>query len=227
MRYDTLLFDADGTLLDFERSEREAVIASLAAFGVVADDEIVASYSTINDSLWKLLERGEIKKDDLKVRRFSMLAEKYGFDYDAVAVADRYPEELATKSYILGNALEVCTSLSKTCRLYLITNGFVKIQRGRFMPTPLYPLFSGLFISDEIGIDKPAPCYFDAVKRGIPNFDASKSLVIGDSLTSDMRGGINAGIDVCWFNPKGLPAPQDMKLDYIIGNLDKLYDITK
>ncbi len=95
------------------------------------------------------------------------------------------------------------------------------------MPTPLYPLFSGLFISDEIGIDKPAPRYFDAVKRGIPDFDASKSLVIGDSITSDMRGGIDAGIDVCWFNPKGLPVPQNMQLDYIIDDLDKLYDITK
>lgn len=227
MRYDTLLFDADGTLLDFERSEREALISSLAAFGVEGTGEVVKAYSEINDSLWKLLERGEIKKEDLKVRRFSMLIEKYRFDIDPVALASRYPDELATKSYILGNALEVCTRLAQSCRLYLITNGFVKIQRGRFMPTPLYPLFSGLFISDEIGIDKPAKKYFDAVKQGIPDFDAARTLVIGDSLTSDILGGINAGIDVCWFNPRGLAAPEGMNINYIIGNLDELYYITK
>lgn len=227
MRYDTLLFDADGTLLDFSRSECEALRAALASFGIDADDGVVAGYSAINDGLWKLLERKEITKSCLRVRRFAMLAEKFGYNYDAVCVADKYADELATKAYILGDALEVCTRLARDCRLYLITNGFVKIQRGRFVNTPLYPLFSGMFISDEIGCDKPAPHYFEVVRSSVPDFNAEKTLVIGDSLTSDIKGGLDAGLDVCWFNPSHKATPDNIDINYIIDDLSELYDIVK
>lgn len=225
--YDTLLFDADGTLLDFERSEREALIAALASFGIVADDDIVGAYSAINDALWKKLERKEVTKPELKRRRFYELVVKYSFDCDYVLLAEAYENELATKAYILGNALEVCRELSLTCRLYVITNGFKKIQAGRFCGTPLAPLFLDRFVSEEIGYDKPSREYFDAVKARIPDFDRSRTLVIGDSLSSDIRGGINAGLDVCWFNPHRKALPEDIKVNYVVADLAELFNIIK
>lgn len=228
MRYDTLLFDADGTLLDFSRSEREAFATAVATLGIVADDEMAHAYSIINDSLWKQLEQKKIQRSELRVRRFAMLAEQYGIDCDAYSLSERYVNELATRSYLLDNALEVCTRLfEEGHRLYLITNGFVKVQQGRFMSSPLRPLFSDVFISDEIGFDKPAPQYFDAVRARIPHFEADKTLVIGDSLTSDICGGINAGLDTCWFDPEHKSAPKDMHINYIIDDLRQLHDITK
>lgn len=227
MKYDTLLFDADGTLFDFELAEHDAFISAMAKFGIVADDDTISIYSKINDALWKKLERKEIEREVLKVRRFEELASTLGADYDATKVARTYENELSKQSHLLGNALEVCTELASNCRLYIITNGFKMIQEGRIQHSPIYPLFSQVFISEDIGCDKPSPQYFDAVKCAIPDFCAAKTLVIGDSLTSDIRGGIDAGIPVCWFNPKNKQAPVDMNIDYVIDDLACLADIIK
>lgn len=227
MKYDTLLFDADGTLLDFKRSEQEAIVDTLRCYNINPTDEIIESYSQINDNLWKMLERGEVEKAQLRIQRFASLAEVYGFTYNACDVADTYAYQLSTKSYLLENALEICTELAKKCRLYLITNGFISIQQGRLDRSPITPLFEDIFISEKIGAEKPARQYFDIVCSKISNFDKSKTLVIGDSLSSDIQGGINVGIDVCWFNPAGKSNPEGMKIDYVIGNLLELYDITK
>ena len=227
MKYDTLLFDADGTLLDFELAEHDAFISAMARFGIIADDDTISIYSKLNDALWKKLERKEIERDVLKVRRFEELASALGVDYDATKVARTYENELSKQSHLLGNALEVCTELASKCRLYIITNGFKMIQEGRIQHSPIYPLFSKVFISEDIGCDKPSPQYFDAVKCAIPDFCAAKTLVIGDSLTSDIRGGIDAGIPVCWFNPKHKQAPADMNIDYVIDDLACLADIIK
>lgn len=227
MRYDTLLFDADGTLLDFELAEREAFVITMSRYGLIADNDIISLYSKINDALWKKLERKEIERESLKVRRFAELASALNVSYNAEDVAHTYACELSKQSHLLGNALEVCTELSKQCRLYIITNGFKMIQEGRIQRSPLYPLFSNVFISEDIGYDKPAPQYFDAVKRAISDFCPEKTLVIGDSLTSDIRGGIEAGIPVCWFNTKHKQIPADMRIDYVIDDLSRLIDITK
>lgn len=227
MRYDTLLFDADGTLLDFALAEREAFSQTMLLHGIVADDNVISMYSSINDALWKKLERKEIEREKLKVRRFEELAAALGVNYDPVAVARTYEHKLSRQSQLLGNALEVCTKLAENCRLYIITNGFMAIQTGRIKRSPIYPLFSKVFISEEIGYDKPSPQYFDAVKLSIPDFCAEKTLVIGDSLTSDICGGINAGIPVCWFNPQHKQLPSNMNIDYVIDDLERLIDITK
>ena len=227
MRYDTLLFDADGTLLDFALAEREAFSQTMLLHGIVADDNVISMYSSINDALWKKLERKEIEREKLKVRRFEELAAALGVNYDPVAVARTYEYKLSLQSQLLGNALKVCTKLAANCRLYIITNGFKAIQEGRIKRSPIYPLFSKVFISEEIGYDKPSLQYFDAVKLSIPDFCAEKTLVVGDSLTSDICGGINAGIPVCWFNPLHKQRPSNMNIDYVIDDLERLIDITK
>ncbi len=227
MKYDILMFDADGTLLDFQRSEREALIDTLRCFNISPTDEIVESYSRINDNLWKMLERREVSKSQLRIQRFASLAAAHGFKYDPNKAADTYEHQLSTKSYLLDNAFDVCSKLAKTCRLFLITNGFVSIQQGRLDRSPITPLFENIFISEKIGAEKPARQYFDSVSAQIHDFNPSKALVIGDSITSDIQGGINAGLDVCWFNPGGKSAPDNLEINYIVDNLTELLDITK
>ena len=227
MRYDTLLFDADGTLLDFEVAEREAFIIAMTRFGFLADDNMISVYSRINESLWKMLERKEIEREALKVRRFAELAQTLGVHYDALKMARTYEHELSKQSHLLSGAYEVCAQLAQKCRLYIITNGFKMIQEGRLQRSLIYPFFSNVFISEEVGFDKPAPEFFDAVKRSIPDYCPDRTLIIGDSLTSDILGGIGAGIPVCWFNPKHKPTPENMSVDHVIDNLFELIDITK
>ena len=207
MRYTTVLFDADNTLLDFSRAERAALCDALSAFGVTPDEEKVRHYSDVNDRMWKMLERGEIGKEDLRVERFAVFCRDYGLDVDVPALAVTYTDRLAEKAFLVPGALETCRVLAEYCDLYIITNGLKTVQEKRFAATPLYPLFKGSFISEAMGAEKPDPAYFAAVARAIDGFDAEKTLVVGDSLTSDIAGGIAAGLATCWFNPKHLPNP--------------------
>lgn len=224
-KYKILLFDADATLLDFKRSEREAVIESLTNFGLPATDEVIEKYSKINDGYWKMLERGEIEKCKLYDARWQTLMEYYGFDCDAKAISKMYVDALTTKSYLLDGALEICQKLHGTFKMYLVTNGQKQVQDGRLVPSPIYKYFDDCFISEEIGYEKPNVKYFDAVSKMIPSYDAATAIIIGDSLTSDIQGGINAGIDTCWFNPNGKTAPENMQITYIINELSELEKI--
>lgn len=221
-RYDTVLFDADNTLFDFLKSERGALIDALRHFGVEPDENMIAAYSAINEATWKRLERGEITKEELREVRFVEFCRHFGLDLDVSALAALYLERLGTKGYLLDGALEVCTALSHSCRLYIITNGIAAVQHGRFDGSPLLSLFEGMFISDELGAEKPTRAYFDAVAAAIPDFDPARTLVVGDSLTSDIAGGIGAGLDVCWYNPKGKTAPSDLAITYMVEKLEEI-----
>lgn len=222
MRYKTILIDADDTLLDFKRSEREAARETFAAFGIPSDDNTVALYSDINDRLWKLHERGGITKEELRTRRFDMLCEELGCSADSYDIARKYITTLEGKSYLIPGALKTVESLYGRSRLYLITNGFATVQKNRFGSSPLARYFDGVFISELIGHEKPSSFFFDAVKEAVPNFSSADTLVVGDSLTSDIAGGIGAGLDVCWLNMKGKAAPGGMAIDYIISDITEL-----
>ncbi|MBQ3483713.1 MAG: YjjG family noncanonical pyrimidine nucleotidase [Clostridia bacterium] len=222
MRYHTILFDADNTLLDFARSERAALTEALQKMGVVASDEMIAAYSAINLSMWKRLERGEITKGELREARFAEFCRRFDLSLDVRVLADHYLESLATKSFLMEGALAVCETLAAHCRLYIITNGIARVQHGRFDVSPLYPLFEDTFISDEIGHEKPSTAFFDAVRRKIPDFDAATTLVVGDSLTSDIAGGIAAGLDTCWYDRNSKGAPQDMAITYTVHTLEEI-----
>ncbi|MBR6727419.1 MAG: YjjG family noncanonical pyrimidine nucleotidase [Clostridia bacterium] len=219
-QYRTILFDADNTLFDFFRSERGALTDALRRLGVVPSEDMIATYSAINDGMWKRLERGEITKSELRVARFYEFCRHFSLSLDAPTLANVYMEQLSAKGYLMDGALEVCTALAKRCRLYIITNGIASIQHGRFDRSPLMPLFQGLFISDELGCDKPSKAYFDAVAAAIPDFDPVTTLVVGDSLTSDIAGGIGAGLDTCWLNANGRTAPAEMPITYTIERLE-------
>ena len=221
-KYEFLLLDADETLFDFPRAEREALCDALRAAGIEPNEEMITTYSTINDGFWKMLERGEIDKTALRVARFDTFCRHYGFSVDVARLAVGYTDALTTKGHLIEGALAVCRALAAHCKLYIITNGIATVQRGRFALSPLRGLITDLFISEEIGAEKPHVAYFDAVAAKIPGFDRKKALVVGDSLSSDMRGGINAGIDTCWYNPKNKVAPADLPITYTVRTLEEL-----
>lgn len=201
MRYSTVLFDADGTLLDFHRGEREAVKEALALSGICADDEMVRVYSEINDGLWKALERGEIERSVLLYRRFELFCEHYGYEADAKRIAKDYMDTLSTKAYLLDGVVDMLDRLYGKVRMYIVTNGIEYIQTRRYARTGIQKYFDGIFISECIGSAKPSPDYFAYVEKHVDGFDVRSTIVIGDSLTSDIKGGNNYGIDTCWYNP--------------------------
>lgn len=209
MRYTHILFDADGTLLDFDACEREALCTVLTRFGAECPPDTQRLFHEINISWWKRLERGETTRRELAAGRFAELCERIGLDADPVIISQNYMNLLSAGDRIMDGATEVCRCLSEKCRLYIITNGTAWIQRGRLARIELRRFFSEVFISEEMGTQKPAREFFDYVLDRIPEAARDKILVVGDSLTSDIRGGANAGLDTCWINPQGiLPEPE-------------------
>ena len=224
-KYEWLLFDADDTLLDFKLGEHRAITATLADAGLPTNDEVIATYSRINDNLWKMLERGEVTKDRLKVLRFTQFCEHYGFECDGALLADAYVENLKKQTVLLDGAEDVCRALYGKYKMYIITNGIEAVQTARFGGCAIKEYFEKCYISDAIGVAKPKKGFFDAVAADIPDFDISKALIIGDSLTSDIKGGVEYGIDTCWLNPTGKEVPDGMDITYVIGDIRELLEI--
>jgi len=225
-QYQYLLFDADNTLLDFSKAEALAFEETCSTAGIPFTESLYCTYSEINDSLWKQLERHEINLEFLKLERFRLLLVHLGReDLDSAAfLRDTYIESLGKQSCIIPGADDVCSALSKQYRMFIVTNGISKIQRSRFAGSPLPPYFENVFVSEEMGVQKPDPTYFDRVIAEIGESDRSKYLMIGDSLTSDCDGAIAAGIDICRYNPKGLP-DNGRKLTYNVKTLEELLPI--
>ena len=224
-RYDFLLLDADDTILDFIRCEESALKDALEAAGLPSGREIIDGYSEINMKYWKMLERREITRERLTYARFEEFASHFGFDTDTNALAEEYASSLAYQHFLFPGALDCCRELAKDRKLYIITNGIGPVQEKRIADSGLLPYVKDVFISDYIGAVKPSPQYFMKVAERIPGFDREAALVVGDSLSSDIRGGIDAGIDVCWVNPAGKPVPDGMKIDYVIDRFVRLPEL--
>lgn len=222
MAYRIALFDADNTLLDFTRAEHDALCACLAARGLPHDDDTVSVYSAINDGHWKRLEKGLTTRDRLKTERFGDFFSTIGYNGDPAVMARDYESTLGQQTALLDGALELIQALHGKCELYIVTNGITAVQKSRFGGCALSPYFDHCFISEEMGCAKPEKRFFDLVAAAIPGFDPADAIVIGDSLSSDIQGGINAGLDTCWFNPRKKSAPPDMKITHIIDSLSEI-----
>ena len=217
-----LFLDLDDTILDFHKAERIAVSKTFREFGIEPTEDVLARYKAINIAHWKMLERKELTRAEVLVNRFRALFEEYGVDCDAAAVAASYEDNLSIGHFFLPGAEEAVARLSKKYRLFLASNGTAKVQAGRMTSANLYRFFEKVFVSEEMGHNKPSKDYFDAAIAQIPGFDPAKAMMVGDSLTSDIQGGINAGIQTCWVNPKHLPADPEIPADYEIESLSQL-----
>ncbi len=221
--YTTLLLDVDGTLLDFEMSQKMALEKAFEAYGYPLTEETKSIYNEINHGLWKQYERGEISRETVIYSRFGKLFERIGIDNDGIAFEDTYQDLLGSGAYLLDGALELVQHLSKTYTLYVITNGVSETQRRRLADSGLDRYMKDIFISGELGVQKPQKAYFDACLERMPaQIRKEELLVIGDTLSSDILGGINAGIDTCWYNPKGLPADSEIPATMEVHSFDEL-----
>lgn len=221
-KYSTLLIDLDDTLLDFGKSEDYAITRLMTDYGIPATEENKRMYSELNKRLWKSLEKGEITRAELWSIRFVEFFRMTGVDADGVAANSQFMYYIAQSSFVVDGAVETCAELHKDYKIYIITNGSKKSQRGRLTDSPLTAFFDGIFISEEIGFNKPSAEYFDYVFSHIEEKDKSKVLVIGDSLSSDIAGAVNYGIDSCWLN-KG--EKQKNSATYEISNITELLNI--
>lgn len=201
--YTTVLFDADETLLDFRRSENSALTETFRQNSLPYDEDFLRSYREINDGLWERFNKGEISKKEVTDTRFSVFFEKQNIPLDGKIFNGLYLENLSKYGYALPGAHELCEKLyKKGLKLYIITNGIGFVQKKRFKESGLSRFFDGVFISEEVGAAKPSKEYFNFVYDNIDEKDKSKIIVVGDSLSADIRGGKAYGFVTCWYNVK-------------------------
>ena len=217
-----VFLDLDDTILDFYKAERIALSKTLRDFGLEPTDAVLSRYHIINRRHWEALERGEMTRDQVLEGRFRVLFAELGRKVDAVAVTRAYESNLGIGHYFLPGAQEAVERLHEKYRLFLASNGTASVQHSRLTSAGLYPYFEKVFISQEIGFNKPSREYFDTCFAQIPDFDPEKAIMVGDSLTSDILGGIRAGIKTCWVNPGHLEARADIPADYEIEALSQL-----
>jgi putative hydrolase of the HAD superfamily len=217
--YELIFLDADETLLDFRKAERYALKKAFRQYGMESDELVVKTYEEINTAIWKQLERGELDQERLRVERFMLLFEKLGLKLDPVDFSSLYLHWLGKGAFLLPDAEETCAYLGQKYRMAMVTNGIKEVQRSRIGASPIAHWFEALIISEEAGSSKPNPAIFEYACRLLGYNDKSKMLMIGDSLSSDIRGGVNFGIDTCWFNPGRAPNPTELKPTYEIASL--------
>lgn len=221
-KYPILLLDADDTLFDFQAAEKNALQRLLKEQNHPFDDDVLSQYRTLNEALWRRHEAGEISKEELQATRFSSFFEALSIEGDGIAANGRYLDHLAEQGCLTEGALEVCKELSAFCRLYIVTNGISRVQKNRLSLSPLQEYISGIFVSEDTGSQKPQKEFFDYVFERIPDFHREEALIVGDSLTSDIKGGFNAGIDTCWFNEFQKTISGAIKPTYEIQSLAQL-----
>ena len=217
-----LFLDLDDTILDFHKAERLAIAKTFREFGLEPTDAVLNRYHEINKLHWQRLERGEITRDQVLVGRFQMLFDELGKHADPAQIAQSYEHNLSIGHYYLPGAREAVDALQGHYRLFLASNGTASVQHSRLTSAGLYPCFEQVFVSQDLGFNKPAKEFFDACAARIPGYDATKAMMVGDSLTSDILGGIHGGMQTCWVNPAHKQAPENIRPDYEIESLSQL-----
>ena len=216
-----LLLDLDDTILDFHKAERNALSKTIRQFGVEPTEEVLNRYHQINKWHWEQLELGIMTRAEVLVNRFGALFQELGIDVEPAACAKSYEHNLSIGHYFLPGAEEAVKRLHENYRLFLVSNGTAAVQHGRLTSAGLYPYFEQVFISQEIGFNKPDKAFFDRCFDRISGLAPDRALMVGDSLTSDIKGGVNAGLTTVWVNPEHKDCG-DIHPDY---EIERLYQL--
>lgn len=220
--YSCLLFDVDGTLLDFSAAEKEAILGTLEQYGLPSNEETAALFSQINASLWAALEQGQIKKDKLTVQRFTQLLQQLDAKGDAVHMNNDFMTRLSAGAMPYPGAAELLEELAEFATLAVVSNGTQRVQMSRLEKSGLLAYFDDIFVSEKLGVTKPSPKFFYLALKHLGVKNRSRVLVIGDSLTADIKGGINAKLDTCWCNWGNEEAPPNIQPTHIARSYEQL-----
>lgn len=226
MKYPYLLFDADDTLFDFPRASSRAFEIMCRGHDIPYTPESYQLYHKINLELWSAFDRGEVTKEFVTLERYVRFLKALELKRDPAACNRDYLAALGEGVYPLPYAEAVCRELkARGHRMYIITNAVASVQRSRLRGSVFSELFEAAFISEEAGASKPSRAYFDYVRRQLPGMTEENTLVIGDSLSTDIQGANNAGLPCCWVNPAGATRREGLRVDYEIADLRELLDI--
>lgn len=218
MRYDVIFMDIDNTLLDFDAATRSSLADLLGRFGLALTAQREQRFHVINNRLWTAYEHGEIPKSAIFARRFAEFLGELGVEADPLEANEWFAQGLRQSAVLMPGCLDLLDALQGRCRLFAVTNGVVTTQLPRLERSGLNGYFEQVFISEAMGCKKPEKAFFDRCFDAIGPVDKSRCLILGDSLTSDMQGGRNAGIATCYFGEK----TGDPRCDYVIANLPEL-----
>ncbi len=222
----TILWDVDNTLLDFDYSMRNSLKQCFLTIGIEDCGEMIDRYAEINDMYWKRLERGEVTKAQLLVGRFKDLLTEFHLEHiDYLKFKEEFQANLGTIYSYLDDSLTICKALQTQYKQYVVTNGVAYTQQSKLGLAGFKDVMNGLFISDEIGFNKPDKRFFEYCMEHIAEKDKEKILIVGDSLTSDIKGGNNIGIKTCWYNPKQKPLEEGYQVDVEISDLHDIYEV--
>ncbi|HEX3022764.1 MAG TPA: YjjG family noncanonical pyrimidine nucleotidase [Lachnospiraceae bacterium] len=225
MKYDIIIFDADETLFDFDYSEKVAFRNTMLDYGFDYEENYhLKLYLEINNKLWKELENGLTTLEKLKTERFDRFIKRLGANIDSYELAEAYENHLADCSILFEGSIPLIESLCNNYKLFIVTNGITRVQEKRIRRSEIAKYFDGITISEEVSVAKPDPKIFDYALSNC-DFDKKRVLMVGDSLTSDIQGGINYGIDTCWLNTKGKVNHGKIKPTYEIKNIMDLSKI--
>lgn len=217
-----VLFDVDDTLLDFGKAEAAAIRKTFERIGIPVTDELIRRYSEINAQQWSRFEKGEITREKLLTERFDILFSELGINVPSEMAQASYEYLLGIGHYFVDGAEELLEALKDKYELYIVSNGNASVQDRRLKSAGIIPYFKDIFISERVGFNKPSAEFFDACFERIPGFEKDKAVIVGDRLSSDILGGINAGVKTCWFNPRGDAPDPDIPADYEIKHLNEL-----
>jgi len=226
MKYELLLFDADGTLFDFEKCEADALNNTLNSFNISsANNDLTALFKKVNYKIWEEFENNLISADNLKVERFIRYFDLLNVDTDPVDFSAQYLINLSKGTYLLPGAYELLKSISADFKIVIVTNGLTSVQRPRFENSAIKSFVDSYVISEEFGIPKPNSEIFEYALSKAEHPDKSTTLMIGDKLSSDIKGGRDFGVDTCWYNPQQQTNSTDIKPDYEIKSLSEVKQI--
>lgn len=217
-----VLFDVDDTLLDFGKAEAAAIRKTFERIGIPVTDELIRRYSEINAQQWSRFEKGEITREKLLTERFDILFSELGINVPSEMAQASYEYLLGIGHYFVDGAEELLEALKDKYELYIVSNGNASVQDRRLKSAGIIPYFKDIFISERVGFNKPSAEFFEACFERIPGFEKDKAVIVGDRLSSDILGGINAGVKTCWFNPRGDAPDPDIPADYEIKHLGEL-----